>query len=101
MSEKRSQTSAYTLLATHTPSSQQTSSNKAPDFTGILLTLIRLEAQQTDLVICINVPHVNGEYNKEDVNPSAGKHGRMLEAAISYRDRILQTFEIEDWDLFV
>jgi hypothetical protein len=60
-----------------------------------------LERQQTDLVICVNVPHVTGEYNKDDVNPSAGKQGPMLDAATSFRDRILQSFEIKDWDLFV
>lgn len=77
------------------------SRGKAPDFTGILLTLIRLESQQTDLVVSVNVPHVGGDYNKDDVDPSAGKQGPMLDAATSFRDRILQTFEIKDWDLFV
>ncbi|KEQ80129.1 ran-interacting Mog1 protein [Aureobasidium pullulans EXF-150] len=95
------QTSAYTLFATHKPSAEAVSRGKAPDFTGILLTLIRLESQQTDLVISVNVPHVGGDYNKDDVDPSAGKQGPMLDAATSFRDRILQTFEIKDWDLFV
>ncbi|THY25812.1 ran-interacting Mog1 protein [Aureobasidium pullulans] len=95
------QTSAYTLFATHKPSAEAVSRGKAPDFTGILLTLIRLESQQTDLVISVNVPHVGGDYNKDEVNPSAGKQGPMLDAATSFRDRILQTFEIKDWDLFV
>jgi hypothetical protein len=99
--QTRPQTPAYTLFATHTASPDAVSRGKAPDFTGILLTLIRLEKQQTDLVICVNVPHVTGEYNKDDVNPSAGKQGPMLDAATSFRDRILQTFEIKDWDLFV
>jgi hypothetical protein len=97
----RPQTPAYTLFATHTASPDAISRGKAPDFTGILLTLIRLETQQTDLVISINVPHVDGEYNKNDVDPSAGKQGPALDAATSFRDRILQTFEIRDWDLFV
>lgn len=77
------------------------SRGKALDFTGILLTLVRLERQQTDLVICVNVPHVTGEYNKDDVDPSAGKQGELLESATLFRDRVLQTFEIRDWDLFV
>jgi len=99
--KRRPQTPAYTLFATHTASPDAISRGKAPDFTGILLTLIRLEAQQTDLVICVNVPHVDGEYNKDDVDPSAGKQGAMLDAATAFRDRILQSFEIKDWDLFV
>jgi hypothetical protein len=97
----RPQTPAYTLFATHKSSQEAISRGKAPDFTGILLTLIRLEAQKTDLVICVNVPHVDGEYNTHDVNPSAGKQGPMLDAATSFRDRILQSFEIKDWELFV
>ncbi|KAI5212816.1 ran-interacting Mog1 protein [Aureobasidium subglaciale] len=96
-----SQTTAYTIFATNTPSAEAVARGKAPDFTGILLTLIRLERQQTDLVICVNVPHVGGEYNKDEVDPSAGKQGPLLDAATSFRDRILQTFEIKDWDLFV
>ncbi|KAI4786880.1 ran-interacting Mog1 protein [Aureobasidium sp. EXF-8845] len=95
------QTPAYTLFATHKASPEAISRGKAPDFTGILLTLIRLEHQKTDLVICVNVPHVDGEYNKNDVDPSAGKQGPMLDAATSFRDRILQSFEIKDWELFV
>jgi hypothetical protein len=97
----RSQTPAYTLFATHKATQEAISRGKAPDFTGILLTLIRLEHQKTDLVICVNVPHVDGEYNKNDVDPSAGKQGPMLDAATSFRDRILQSFEIKDWELFV
>jgi hypothetical protein len=97
----RPQTPAYTLFATHKATPEAISRGKAPDFTGILLTLIRLEHQKTDLVICVNVPHVDGEYNKNDVDPSAGKQGPMLDAATSFRDRILQSFEIKDWELFV
>ena len=95
------QTPAYTLFASHKATQEAISRGKAPDFTGILLTLIRLEHQKTDLVICVNVPHVDGEYNKEDVDPSAGKQGPMLDAATAFRDRILQSFEIKDWELFV
>lgn len=74
---------------------------KAPDFTGVLLTLIRLVEQETDLVITVNVPHAVGEYDPREIDMSAGKHGSLLDAAIQYRDRILQTFEIRDWGLFI
>lgn len=74
---------------------------KAPDFTGILLTLLRLPEQETDLVISINVPHAPGEYDRDEVDPAAGKNGKLLDAAMRHRDRILQTFEIKDWGLFV
>lgn len=52
-------------------------------------------------MITVNVPHAPSEYPREEVDPAAGKQGRLLEAAQQYRDRILQTFEIRDWDLFV
>lgn len=76
-------------------------SAKAPDFTGILLTLLRLPQQKTDIVITINVPHAPGEYDAQEVDPATGKNGRLLTAALEHRDRILQTFAIEDWGLFV
>ncbi|GAB7356344.1 hypothetical protein MBLNU459_g7134t1 [Dothideomycetes sp. NU459] len=95
------QTPAYTLFATSQSDPSRVASAKAPDFTGILLTLVRLEKQETDVVISINVPHASGEYDKNEIDPATGKNGKLLEAAMQYRDRILQTFEIRDWDLFV
>lgn len=96
-----SHTPAYTLFATSTPPASAVAKAKAPDFTGILLTLVRLEKQATDIVISINAPHAPGEYDKHEVDPATGKNGKLLEAATKYRERILQTFEIKDWDLFV
>ncbi|KAK8222097.1 hypothetical protein M8818_000267 [Zalaria obscura] len=95
------QTPAYTLFATQHSSPDRIARGKAPDFTGILLTLVRLEKQKTDVVVSINVPHPPGEYDPDEVDPAKGKHGRLLDAALLYRDRILRTFEIRDWDLFV
>lgn len=74
---------------------------KAPDFTGILIVLLRLAEQKTDVVISINVPHAPGEYNKDEVDPATGKNGELLNTAVRHRDHILQTFEIKNWDLFV
>lgn len=101
MPPKRSETPAYTLFATHDSPTDRVESAKAPDFTGILLTLIRLVDQKTDIVITINVPHAPGEYDGAEVDPATGKNGRLLSAAIEHRDRILQSFEVRDWDLFI
>ncbi|KAI1004786.1 hypothetical protein K3495_g3431 [Podosphaera aphanis] len=90
------ETPTLTLIATQTPS-QQTSSS--PDFTAIILTLIRLEAELTDILITINVPHVSGEY-VEDVDMQAGKQGKLIENAIEFATKIWETFRIEDWSLF-
>jgi hypothetical protein len=63
--------------------------------------MIRLESQKTDILVAINVPHIAGQYDPSQVDPEKGKQGRLLEAAIEYRRKVMETFEINDWDLFV
>ena len=71
------------------------------DLTGILLTMIRLEKQKTDIVIAVNVPHIPGDYKKDEIDLPAQKVGKHIEDATAIRQRILDTFEIKDWNLFV
>ncbi|KAF2403215.1 ran-interacting Mog1 protein [Trichodelitschia bisporula] len=97
---KMPSTPAFTMFATQHPSAAPSRSPQA-DFTAILLVLVRLAAQKTDIVISINVPHVADEYSRADVDLEARKPGPLLGAAIQMRDRILETFEVKDWDLFV
>ena len=92
-----SETPAYTLITTQASPSKE--SPTSPDFTGIVLTLIRLERELTDILITINVPHINGEY-KDEVDMQSGKQGRLIENSIEYATRIWETFEIKDWSLF-
>jgi len=66
----------------------------------VLLTLIRLEAQKTDLLVTVNVPHLPGEYEYESVDLHAGKVGRLLEEAGVVMDTVLETLEVVDWGLF-
>ncbi len=103
VSSIRANIPVYTLFATQHPQplTLEDSGKPTPDFTGILLTLIRLSAQKADVLITINVPHVQGEYHPEDVDLAGGKLGHLMTAAIECRDRILQSFRIEDWELFV
>ncbi len=89
---------AYTLIATQTPPPEPGS--KSPDFTAIILTLIRLERDFTDILITINVPHIKGEYTEEEVNLEMGKQGKLIENAVDYAARIWETFKIKDWGLF-
>ncbi|MCJ1481080.1 hypothetical protein MMC06_001236 [Schaereria dolodes] len=102
-------TPAYTLLATtstapSSPSSLPSRSlTPAFPFTAIILTLIRLAPQSTDLVISVNIPHLPDEPRPDDSEPinfEEGKVGKMVEKGISIRDRILKSFEIRDWGLF-
>jgi len=88
---------AYTLIATQTPPKK---SKEAPDFTAILLNLIRLETQKTDILITINVPHIKGEYKEDSVNLELGEQGRLIEDAVEYCSKIWETFEVRDWKLF-
>lgn len=96
-------TPAYTLISTQTPrvggSSREQSS--APDFTAIVMTLIRLEKQKTDILITVNVPHIKGEYDEADVDLELGKQGKLIGDAVEYSARIWETFKIKDWGLFV
>ena len=66
-----------------------------------MMTLVRLKEQKTDIVITVNVPHVPAEYNKADIDIAAGKAGPLLDMAVAIRQRILETFEIKDYGLFV
>jgi len=101
-SQLSEETPCYTLIATQTP--QPTESDLAkpesPDFTAIILNLIRLEDKQTDVLITINVPHIKGEYSADSVNLELGQQGRLIEDAVEYCAKIWESFEIHDWGLF-
>ncbi|KAK2628876.1 hypothetical protein QTJ16_001979 [Diplocarpon rosae] len=72
----------------------------SPDFTAIVLTLIRLEQESTDILVTINVPHIQGEYTVEEVDMQMGKQGRLIESAVEHAAKIWETFKIKDWGLF-
>lgn len=93
---------AYTLIATQTPKSSESDSRRgqAPDFTALILTLVRLEREKTDILVTINVPHIKGEYDEEEVDLALGKQGALLGSAVEYAAKIWETFEVRDWRLF-
>jgi hypothetical protein len=93
-------TPVYNLVATSPPGAKQQGRANEPDFVAILLTLIRLEGQKTDILVTINVPHVAGEYEPESVDLEHGKQGALFEKAGKYRERVLETFEVREWGLF-
>jgi len=95
------ETPAYTLIATQTPQASDESARKqSPDFTAIVLNLVRLEKEVTDIVITINVPHIKGEYTETDVDLELGKQGKLIHDAVEISARIWETFKIKDWTLF-
>ncbi|KAL6877226.1 Mog1p/PsbP-like protein [Trichoderma longibrachiatum] len=89
---------AYTLIATQTPHASDQAS--APDFTAITMTLLRLEKEDSDILITINVPHIKGEYDADEVDLELGKQGKLIGDAVEIAARIWETFEIKDWGLF-
>ncbi|EOO01969.1 putative ran-interacting mog1 protein [Phaeoacremonium minimum UCRPA7] len=92
---------AYTLIATQTPPVDPSQSKSAaPDFTAIILTLLRLEKELTDILITINVPHIKGEYDEEEIDLELGKQGQLIGDAVEYAARIWDTFQVKDWNLF-
>lgn len=97
----RQGTPAYTLFATSPPGEKQKGRPNEPDVVGILLTMVRLENQKTDILLTINVPHIAGQYDPAAIDPAQGKHGPLLEAAVEHRTKLIETFEVKDWDLFV
>ncbi|KAK0721402.1 hypothetical protein B0T21DRAFT_51927 [Apiosordaria backusii] len=91
---------AYTLIATQKPKQREGERAGAPDFTALILTLIRLEKEQTDILITINVPHIKGEYDEEEIDLAMGKQGELIGDAVEYAARIWESFEVRDWGLF-
>ncbi|KAH8881435.1 Mog1p/PsbP-like protein [Thozetella sp. PMI_491] len=92
--------SAYTLIATQTPKVESKETSSAPDFTAIILTLVRLEKEKTDILITVNVPHIKGEYDEEEVDLALGKQGELIGDAVEFAAKIWDTFEVKDWTLF-
>lgn len=61
---------------------------------------MRLEKESTDILITINVPHIRGEYNEDEIDLELGKQGELIGDAIDYAAKIWSTFDIKDWGLF-
>jgi hypothetical protein len=72
----------------------------APDFTAIILSLVRLEKESTDILITINVPHIKGEYDEEEVDLQLGRQGELIGDAVEFASRIWGSFKVKDWSLF-
>ena len=89
------------LASQHPCDTDRRPRRQQPDFTAILLTMLRLEQQQTDVLVSVNVPHVPGEYDAARLSMEAGEWGPLTRGAMRYRDEIMTTFCVLDWALFV
>ncbi len=97
----RNTAAAYTLLATSPPGAQHRDRAHEPDFVGIVLLLVRLAEQKTDILVSVNVPHVAGEYEAGEVDLEKGRLGRLLEKGVEVREKVMESLEVRDWGLFV
>ncbi|KAI4175801.1 MAG: hypothetical protein LQ343_001414 [Gyalolechia ehrenbergii] len=98
-------TPCYTLLATTTPPPATNGNIQrplTPTFTAIILTLIRLVPQSTDIVVTINIPHIPGQQEPSDgaVNFQEGKFGSLVDGGVKIRDEVWRTLQVKDWGLF-
>ncbi|MCJ1351681.1 MAG: multicopy suppressor of ts gsp1 [Icmadophila ericetorum] len=98
MAKLPSQNPTSTLLATTHPSFANNSNS--PQFTALLLILVRLPAQRADIVVTINIPHVSGEYDASEINLEEGHPGHLIQEGMAIRDQILGSLEVQKWDLF-
>ncbi|KAK5685641.1 hypothetical protein LTR17_027050 [Elasticomyces elasticus] len=92
---------AYTLLATTPPGARQRGRAHEPDFVGVLLLLVRLVEQKTDLLVAVNVPHIPGHYDPGEVDLERRMTGGLLRIGGEIREKVLESLEIRDWELFV
>lgn len=88
----------YAMFATQ-HNAAKTSKNPE-DFTGVLMVLVRLERVKSDVVICVNVPHMRGEYDESEIDLPSQKVGRLVEEGEEIRKRILESLEVTDWNVF-
>lgn len=94
-------TACYTTIVTGGSSPQQQGRPNEPDFVVVLLSIIRLEPQRTDLVVAVNVPFIPGRYVDADVNWDMRNLGPLGEEGLKMREVLKQTLEVVEWGLFV
>ncbi|KAG0123920.1 hypothetical protein HOY82DRAFT_673769 [Tuber indicum] len=97
-----------TYMITGTISSRP--SDNPEYFIGILMTLVRLPQQTTDILITVNIPFNTSELVQAEkylVSPRAGTIGgggeksQMLRLGMAVLEGVLREFEVLDWGLFL
>ncbi|KAI9684004.1 MAG: multicopy suppressor of ts gsp1 [Bathelium mastoideum] len=90
---------AVSLLATEPDPIAEKATDKK--YTSICLTLLRLEDKKTDILVTTNGHHEPGSWDNGNVNFETIKSDSVTRTMSAYHDKILATFEIKDWSLFV
>jgi len=64
------------------------------------MTLIRLEKQETDLLLSVNIPVMAGSYAPEDMQPDVGRVPFWVEKGCEWSETLRNCLEVRDWGLF-
>lgn len=78
-----------TVKMTRNPRSTRRVRPEDPDFVVVILTLVRWEEEDTDVVVAVNVPHRQGEYQVGREKESEG-----MRRGKAHVERIRGTFEL-------
>ena len=108
---------AYSAVATSTPKRRRESDGREAAFTVLLVTLVRLKAMATDVVVTVNVPHVRwvtesgkgegeiGNWDGREIElgkgSEMGSSGALVQEGLEVRDRLLESLRVIDYGLFV
>lgn len=92
---------AYSLIASTSPTPN---TDGGSDLTIIMLLLMRLEMQNTDVLVAVNIPYRGKQFTSGvvDLSPNlaSGMVDDNFELGWDILKAIEQSFEIQDWGLF-
>ena len=86
---RRLSTPILSLMARIIPPPDPNSKPMAPSHTTMILTLVRLVEQATDIVITFNIPTIPDSSEAQDES-----------VAREIISKVVTSFEIKDWNLF-
>jgi hypothetical protein len=91
---------AYSVVATLTPTLVHPNSRWKTDFQVVIFLLARLEDHDSDFLIMIQVPHMNGEYDIKEPDLKLETQTDLMKMGIEIASQIRETLEVKDWGLF-
>lgn len=92
--------SARRLTAIQNPNAKEHRQADLPSITIILLTLVRLAARKSDILITINIPYSSQQIAAGESVTEEDKLSSLILFGLQYQDKIHRSFRINDWSLF-
>lgn len=93
---------AYKAIAViHKPSqltqvNGSTNHHSGEHFVALLVLVIRMQEQSTDLVVTVNVPHLPGTHDFTEADLAGGRLSPLIETGLEYLERVTTSLEIKD-----